>query len=596
MVAIGGMGLLVAWVLGVFRMIRGAYRLLRLLARFIDGQPIDGTPRTNATFLRAGDRVLTATGRASHWAHLPGWERAAIRLGVLGLAALAVTGYVTGSAWAWGTLAALGACGALIATWRAVARTLDYHHRRRYVRPLATALRPILGYPSHTRIDSWLHVPRRFTRDGAEVSVTLPPDFTGGGEAQKTITSVVRDKLGMSELDASFSHVGRPVATFRAVPRPPKRVTFDDARPLIESAPESAPLIGVGHRDAPVSVDLDSESPHILISASTGGGKSVTARAILAQILHNGGLALVLDIKLISHAWARGLPNVRYVRHIEDIHDALVALRPELDRRNALVDEGADQDGNTDHVDLGPRLVVLLEEINGTSQRLQSHWQEIRGSDDPKRSPAVDALADALYMGRAVRIHVLALGQMLTARALGGPELRECFGTRILARYTANAWRMLLPEVWPMPKSSRHPGRVQVGLAGQARETQVAFLQPSEAREWALSGEVSEWGVGGSVSQVSQPPQPGAAQGQQTGTVPGLHLVTDNDAEAPVSLSEAVDNGAVSVSLEVLRAARKRDPEFPAPIGRQGQTLTYSPAALERWERNRPGASRATGA
>ena len=94
-------------------------------------------------------------------------------------------------------------------------------------------------------------------------------------------------------------------------------------------------------------------------------------------------------------------------------------------------------------------------------------------------------------MGRAVRLHVFLVAQSATAAALGGPEVRECFATRILARYTRNAWNMLVPEVQPVPRSTRHIGRAQVVLGGVAHETQVAFFTDSEARGWATAGTVA---------------------------------------------------------------------------------------------------------
>lgn len=75
-----------------------------------------------------------------------------------------------------------------------------------------------------------------------------------------------------------------------------------------------------------VSVDLDADSPHVLISAGTGGGKSTILRTICCQFIHNGALAFVLDFKRISHTGARGVPGVSYCRDIAEIHDALVHL------------------------------------------------------------------------------------------------------------------------------------------------------------------------------------------------------------------------------------------------------------------------------
>ncbi|MBT2510701.1 hypothetical protein J7I98_33675 [Streptomyces sp. ISL-98] len=73
--------------------------------------------------------------------------------------------------------------------------------------------------------------------------------------------------------------------------------------------------------------------------------------------------------------------------------------------------------------------------------------------------------------------------------ALGGPEIRKRrLYTRILARCTMNAWRMLTPEISPAPKSPKHTGRAQVVLGGTAHETPVLFFTEHEAREWAMNG------------------------------------------------------------------------------------------------------------
>ncbi|MFF3706764.1 hypothetical protein [Streptomyces phaeochromogenes] len=116
---------------------------------------------------------------------------------------------------------------------------------------------------------------------------------------------------------------------------------------------------------------------------------------------------------------------------------------------------------------MGPRLVILLEEVNATMTQLKRYWAKTRESGDPKESPAVDALAEILFMGRQVRLHVLLVAQSATARAIGGPEMRENFSTRILVRYTLNAWRMLVPEVSPIPDHLLDELRVRdAGLAG----------------------------------------------------------------------------------------------------------------------------------
>ncbi|MFF5442193.1 hypothetical protein [Streptomyces achromogenes] len=133
------------------------------------------------------------------------------------------------------------------------------------------------------------------------------------------------------------------------------------------------------------------------------------------------------------------MPGVTYCRDIAEIHDALIRLAQEGRHRIRLAEQLADDVLVREPWRVGPRLVILLEEVNATMGQLKRYWSRIRESGDPKESPAVDALAEILFMGRQVRLHVLLVAQSATARAIGGPEMRENFSTCILVRYTLNA-------------------------------------------------------------------------------------------------------------------------------------------------------------
>src|SRR3546814_15324323 len=85
------------------------------------------------------------------------------------------------------------------------------------------------------------------------------------------------------------------------------------------------------------SVDLDSESPHILVNAPTNKGKSTVGRSLGVQSLSQGDLVVVLDRKMHSHQWARDLaPVVHYADTTPSIGFALVNLGQELQRRNQI--------------------------------------------------------------------------------------------------------------------------------------------------------------------------------------------------------------------------------------------------------------------
>lgn len=560
-----------------------------VLWRFLSGHHLDGQYRTDAGFLRPGVRVMHPTGHASRWAHMPRAHRAGIRLALTALPASICVGMLADrSATEWALIALALAVPVALAPG-AIWKARQWSHARRYVRPLHRALAPALGIPLASRPQAWLSIPRDFHQvDGARVRLALPEGFLTTADAKRVIMTAVQDKLAIEDGSVAFETVGKsPAAIITTSSPPPSRVMLDQVREQIEKASESAPLIGLGRTGAAISADYEADSPHVLVSAGSGGGKSTLVRGLLAQGLHKGAVGVVCDIKRISHSWTRGMPNTVYSRSIPEIHNVLLAVKSEVDRRNGLVDDLADENGDIPPemlAEIGPRIILVMEEMNATANRLTAYWRKVKAKEDPAVSPAVEALGDILFMGRAVRVNVIAVAQMMTARTLGGPEARENFATRIMARYTVNAWKMLAPEVWPAPRSSRHPGRVQVVIAGAARETQAVYFTPAEARQWGLSGKVARFTLPAAGLVLPEAPVPAMQDVPDlrvdAGTVPAI--------AGPVTLREACEIGVLTVSLESARAARKRDPDFPAPAGIQEGAMSYDREDLTRWESNRP--------
>ncbi|MER5201092.1 pRL2-11 [Streptomyces sp. NPDC002755] len=469
------------------------------IGRFLGGRDMDGVKRTDATFWRPATRVLPKVeGSVSRSSYRAGWQRLTFRMTFLSAAD-------GGGWWTWenqdtardliehreATLHTLqtggiGAASAMAAG--GLAYGLLTRERRELMRewviPLHQALTQPLAIAEQTDPRRYLHVPKNFSDDDAQIRVDLPVHLRF---SRDLVADLITQKLALEGVTFSWHPAGRtPYVLVKKTRKPPAKAAFKDAkvRELVAKAPESAPVIGIGTSGKTVSVDLDADSPHILVNASTGGGKSVILRCITCRMLHNGSQAYILDYKRISHPWARGIPGVTYCADIADIHDALIELGWEGRRRVRVADELG-----VDAMDaIGPRLLILLEEVNATMKQLARYWERTRESGDPKVSPAIDALNEVLYMGRQVRMHVLLVAQSATARALGGPEVREQFATRILARYSMNAWRMLAPEIHPAPKSTKHQGRAQVVIGGTASETQVLFFTDAEAREWATTG------------------------------------------------------------------------------------------------------------
>ncbi|MFJ6889713.1 hypothetical protein ACIQRC_33405 [Streptomyces californicus] len=115
-----------------------------------------------------------------------------------------------------------------------------------------------------------------------------------------------------------------------------------DLREQIEALPEGTALIGISTDGRAIAVDLNAECPHVLVCTSSGGGSTTMLRSLTAQFLHQGAHALLLDSKRISHLWAKGLPTVTHRGNTAGIHDALMGLRAELQRRLHLINQGDD--------------------------------------------------------------------------------------------------------------------------------------------------------------------------------------------------------------------------------------------------------------
>jgi hypothetical protein len=264
----------------------------------------------------------------------------------------------------------------------------------------------------------------------------------------------------------------------------PQVLHFTDPglREQIEAMAEGTALIGISTTGRAIAVDLNGESPHVLVYTATGGGSTTVLRSLTAQFLHQGAHALVLDVKQISHLWAKALPTVTHRGNIAGIHDALLGLADELKRRNQLpADDLADV----------PRLIVAIDSTNGTLRQLARYWETFRQQDDPQTSPAVTALEEALWTGRSARVHVLLDGTPQTS--VLGAAAHELFATVILARFTADTWRRLAPIAGPAPKQRRSPqGRFHVVQQGDTHETQAIWMTHTDAVTWLTDPEGHE--------------------------------------------------------------------------------------------------------
>lgn len=250
----------------------------------------------------------------------------------------------------------------------------------------------------------------------------------------------------------------------------PEIYNYDAARGALWSLPESQILLGLNGQGGVEVADLNSDSPHILISASSGAGKSVTARSIATQALIKGFEVVFLDIKRHSHRWAKNLPGVHYAGTLPEIASALKSLGVHLHRRNEIVN---DYPGEIEDAEVGPRIMVVFEEMNATMDALADLEKQMdRTAYKPSR-----AFGDVMFLGRAAKISVVAVSQY--AKAVMRPAILENFGTRVLIRHSWETWNGLVPRASSSggaPPAPTHVGRGYVVVGGRPTQLQILFI------------------------------------------------------------------------------------------------------------------------
>lgn len=505
------------------------------------------------------------------------------------------------TSWPWLVLVAvtwpvLAALAAIAATWM----VCRWWHRRRWYWPLVHAYAVAIGRDvSYAR--RWLRVPRglhdapertvwRWHRP-AGIVLYLGRGFQATPKEVAQLENISRRKLDVPSEQLSFTWQMRANWSYVQIR---SRVLVPDAvlwgmshvREAVESTRKTV-VLGLGPGEQTIALDLDDESPHLMFSAGTGAGKSVGIRSVVAQLIHDGATCFCLDIKRHSHPWLVDVPGVVYVRDLGDVHDLLLALQAEGDRRNRLWDGvGLDDKGP-----VFPRLVVLLEEIGQTTRQLKRYWSAVRESGDPPVSPAIDAMAWLLQMGRQVRLHVIGAIQMGTAKDLGGTEIRENFGVRALSHYSKGAWKMLAGDIDYVP-AVMHRGRFQIIKGTQATETQLLMMSPHEARDYAKQGAAAlvpggdQQGVSGlrTLSHLGKQP-PTVAAAALLDQVPRLDGSPASQVLPLKAIAPLLDTSPSALARALQRG---RDAGAPTPVGRDSQLDLYDSEQVAWWHRNRP--------
>jgi len=461
----------------------------------------------------------------------------------------------------------------VMAGHRAVRYLRTWTFRRHVHEPVATVLDNVIR-PRTPSGQGLVHVdiPKNFRdRDGADIRVHVPMDWPATKEDMATIHRLLEQRLSVSGTVATWTLTGRrPYGHFTMPAKPPKSVAMAGMLAAVATAADTDLVMGAGPTGQLISFDLTTDSPHLLINAQSMAGKSELLAWLIGQFMRRGYGVAVFDAKFVSHMWLRRIPGVLYAAESEELHEGLLWLDGELLRRARFVSSGGDPDV------LVP-LVAVLEEMNGATNRLRGYWKSIEGKG---MSPALTALANLANMGREMRVHILLAGQSVTAKATGGPEGRESFGGRVMGKATSNAWRMLAPQVRPIPRHAGMPGRWHLVVGDALKEFQAPFcdIKKQEAR-------LIEWATGG--SPVADVPSMMLGAGDDA-TTRNARNGSSEAVSSPDGISLRRYANERGVDYQSLINWRNRRPDFPSEVGEgANRTKLYDQDHLNAFVRAR---------
>lgn len=332
-------------------------------------------------------------------------------------------------------------------------------------------------------VETW---PRDPSAPNAPVVFRHPPQHV----LRPTDLLFVTEVLG-SLLGGSWSHQpstrdalhNRVTFTRDAPPAtiPTDVVYVDDPKQPIDRVPFAR-----DENDQPIVADLTGLTPHILISASTGFGKTSTITVFVAHIAARGGVVDICDPKRVGFSTPipglAGLPNTRLNTTIPHMIEAVTEFHSDMEERYRLLEAGADLSDEARY----PLRLLVIDEAGSFIAGVNRAWDEAGGKGN---HPVLGLLMQVLWQGRHARFHVITAAQQANAAVLVNSDARDQYGLKIAqGPQSASSWSMLFGTEPRPPKQAAIRGRAVVGIGPQLQPGQIAHLGLADARRIAARG------------------------------------------------------------------------------------------------------------
>ena len=165
--------------------------------------------------------------------------------------------------------------------------------------------------------------------------------------------------------------------------------------------------------------------PHMMLTGSTGTGKTSTAHALLGKVTQYGWPVWVLDAKRVEFLGFRTWPGVQVVAGTITAQVALIHRAwTVMETRYAQIEAGTHT-----VADFEP-LIIFLDEFAEFRSNLLEWYAQIKVRGDPSKPPTLAEVASLARKARTARIHLVLSTQRPDAEFLTG-EMRDNFGARV---------------------------------------------------------------------------------------------------------------------------------------------------------------------